>query len=167
MNITHSIDGYIARTLIRYCNYNIDTIEYVSSIINIELYERMGDNSEIDQELYESIVKLNLLDLTILEDMHEDNLYLYHTNILRALSIKLEAMLSYKPFVVLPTHDCFKCHPNNMNVLRYWYNEILAELSNSTLLANIISQLLLKDVSLKVFEEDIADEIRKNDYAIN
>ena len=54
-----------------------------------------------------------------------------------------------------------------MNHLRYWYNEILARLSNSNILEDILSQLYKDDVNLRVFPDDISDLLRASDYAIN
>ena len=63
--------------------------------------------------------------------------------------------------------DCFGVSPVHMNHLRYWYNEILARLSNSNLLEDILSQLYKDDVNLRVFPDDISDLLRASDSAIN
>lgn len=54
-----------------------------------------------------------------------------------------------------------------MNILRGWYNEILARMSNSNLLEFIVEQLIGEPTKIGVFPNDIADEIRNNSYAIN
>ena len=54
-----------------------------------------------------------------------------------------------------------------MNLLRGWYNEILARMSNSNLLEFIIEQLLDEPTRIGVFQEDLSEEIRNNSYAIN
>ena len=53
-----------------------------------------------------------------------------------------------------------------MNTLRFWYNEILARLSDSTVLQSILSEMYKQDVRLEVFPDSIADEIRQSNYAI-
>ena len=53
-----------------------------------------------------------------------------------------------------------------MNTLRFWYNEILARLSDSTVLQSILSELYKENVQLEVFPDSIADDIRQSEYAI-
>lgn len=164
-NITHSIDAYVLRSLIRYCNYDKEHVTHMANIIEAELIERSLNGKHIDTcETKERMAKLNLVDISII-----NNLDVSKTSdvLLKVLSKDLNSMLEHKPFEVVPVHDCFGCSPVNMNTLRKWYNEILARLSNSNLLADIISQLVGSEVSLKVFPEDISELIRESDYAIN
>jgi len=44
-------------------------------------------------------------------------------------------------FWVLPIHDCYFCHPNHMQKLRKLYMEILIEVSNRTMLQDILRQI--------------------------
>lgn len=53
-----------------------------------------------------------------------------------------------------------------MNTLRFWYNEVLARLSDSTVLQSILSEMYKQNVVLEVFPESIADEIRQADYPV-
>jgi hypothetical protein len=75
-------------------------------------------------------------------------------------------MLDYKPFPIICVHDCFKCHPNYMNHVRYWYKEMLAELAESDLLDDILTQLFNKPVRLQKYG-DIAHKIRNSNYALS
>ena len=64
--------------------------------------------------------------------------------------------------------DCFSCHPNNVTTMRKWYNEILARLSESTVLQWILRQLYDDpNLQLEIYPEPIGHLIREADYAIN
>ena len=52
-----------------------------------------------------------------------------------------EQILSYNSFDVVVVHDCFKCLPNNMNYVRYWYKEVLAQLVECNVLKYMMEQL--------------------------
>ena len=64
-------------------------------------------------------------------------------------------------------HDAFKASPVNMNTVRYWYKEILAELADSHLMQSIIQQIH-KDTSLTLTRasENLGDLIRQSNYGI-
>jgi hypothetical protein len=165
-NVTHSIDGYVVRSLVRYCNYNPSTTKRIRKLVNDELATRK-DESQTDQSILKTIEKLNLLDITIIDEITSFNVGKYPRQVLELMMKDVDLMESHPPFEVVPVHDCFGVRPSSMNRLRFWYNEILARLSNSTLLEMILSQLYHEEVNLKVFDEDIADRIRQNNYAIN
>jgi hypothetical protein len=78
----------------------------------------------------------------------------------------LEQMLVHKPFDVLTVHDAFRIHANNGDVLRYWYKEILAELAESNLLANILFQITGMNVHVPKLSRNLGNMIRESDYAI-
>lgn len=165
-NITHSIDGYVVRSLVRYCNYDTVKVKKLRSLIINELNSRV-DESETNTAILDRLKELNLLDITIIDDIYPSNVHEYPREVLELLITDLNLMLSYEPFEVIPVHDCFGVSPLYMNQLRFWYNEILARLSNSNLLEDILSQLYKDKVNLKVFSEDISDRIRSADYPIN
>lgn len=159
-NLTHSFDSYILRTLIRYCSYDKKDILQKSDLVEAELIERtlkpIDDSYLVD-------IKDNYVDITVLNKYKPEEMT---TQLLSELSELLNMMLENEPFEIVPVHDCFSCHPNNMNTLRFWYNEILARLSDSTVLQSILSEMYKQNVVLEVFPESIADEIRQADYAI-
>lgn len=160
MNITHSLDSYILRTLIRYCSYDKKDILQKSDLVEAELIERtlkpMDDSYLVD-------IKDNYVDITVLNKYKPQEMT---TQLLSELSKLLNMMLKNEPFKIVPVHDQFSCHPNNMNTLRFWYNEILARLSDSTVLQSILSEMYKQNVVLEVFPESIADDIRQSEYAI-
>lgn len=159
-NVTHSLDSYILRCLIRYCSYDKKDIMQKADLVGAEIIERSLDPVD-ETDLVD--IKDNYVDITVLNNHKPHELT---SELLDELADLLNLMLKNDPFEIIPVHDCFSCHPNNMNTLRFWYNEILARLSDSTVLQSILSEMYKQDVRLEVFPESIADEIRQAEYAI-
>ena len=63
--------------------------------------------------------------------------------------------------------DEFTCHPNYMNWVRKTYMEIMAEISDSTLIDDILSKLYGKPIRIKKMSSSISEEILKGEYALN
>lgn len=62
--------------------------------------------------------------------------------------------------------DEFKCHANNMNHLRYWYKEILADLADSTVLDYIFSGIYGKSGTYPKLTNNLSKKIRESSYAL-
>ena len=148
-NVTHSLDAYILRCVIRHCSYDPEHIKKKLIRVNYELSQRSGDTGEL---IYPDITRTDYADMT-----NEELVGMY---------INLEDVLSYKPFSVLTVHDCYAVHSNHVNRLRYWYNQIMARLSVSGILDDICSQIMGKDVFIPFDYEDVFNDIKENDYAI-
>lgn len=58
-----------------------------------------------------------------------------------ALLEVIDNCLQFRSFPIVCVHDEFKCHPNNMNFLRWHYRRIFQELSRTNLLEDILSQI--------------------------
>ena len=71
-----------------------------------------------------------------------------------------------KPFEILTIHDCFRCLPNYGNDLRMQYNRVLSELAGSNLLANIVSQLVGKPITVRKYG-DLSNAILESNYALS
>ena len=167
-NVTHSIDGYVLRALVRMCNYDRNQVEKASSLIEAELIERSIHGTVVkDCGVTKRAKELNLLDISLIDTIDSKSVQTMSDSVLQLLMKDINMLLEHEPFEVVPVHDCFGCSPIHMNRLRKYYNEILARLSNSNLLEDIVSQLMGRHFPIKVFEEDISELIRDNDYAIN
>ena len=59
------------------------------------------------------------------------------------------------------------CHPNYMNWVRKTYMEIMAEISDSTLIDDILSKLYGKPIRIKKMSSSISEEILNGEYALN
>lgn len=69
-------------------------------------------------------------------------------------------------FHILTIHDAFRCHPNNAQVMREHYRDILVELSKSNPLEKVISELLGREITYKRLSEDLHIDIYKSEYTI-
>jgi len=63
-------------------------------------------------------------------------------------------------------HDAFYAHPNDMQLLRETYRNILAELSKSNLMQNILMNISGQYVHYNKFK-DISNQIMQNEYALS
>lgn len=167
-NITHSIDSYVLRSLVRYCNYDKPKMIKLAKLIQVTLMERNLNMHQVTNCVAkQNLERVNLFDISIVNDINEDNINVYSSEVLRLVAVDINQMLLNDPFDVVVVHDSFSSSPLYTNILRGWYNEILARMSNSNLLEFIIEQLLNEPTKIGVFQEDLSEEIRNNSYAIN
>jgi hypothetical protein len=174
-NLVHSVDAYVLRSLIRRCSYDRDLILRITDCISDELLERaMGLSSQLTNmdpsaevkyyvDLYQST---DMIDATILPHLDREQVRYLDTEYLRALNGLLQTMLEHKPFPVVTVHDDFKCHPNNVNALRKHYRNILAELADSRVLDDLLSQLYGKQSIYTKRSTDLSKYIRQSEYAL-
>jgi hypothetical protein len=138
-NVVHSVDGYMVREVSRRCNYDrslvlkhVDLIKAVLSTRDLHNYDhdvsKMVSVSYLDK--FSSIEEYGNLD----------------TNTLMRVLAKYQRMLSMNPTEVICIHDAYKTHANGCNSIRYWYKEILAEIAESNLLSDIISEIMAEDL---------------------
>lgn len=167
-HITHSVDSYVLRSLVRYCNYDKPKMIKLAKLIQVTLMERNLNMHQVTNCVAkQNLERVNLFDISIVNDINEDNINVYSSEVLRLVAVDINQMLMNDPFDVIVVHDSFISSPLYMNILRGWYNEILARMSNSNLLEFIIEQLLNEPTKIGVFQEDLSEEIRNNSYAIN
>jgi len=147
MNVIHSIDAFILRELLRRCNYDDAIVSCANELIEAELLERhmngwtpvQGD-SDIDY-FGEQFVRSGQASVVILPFLNSHSIECLGTAHLKALKRITNEMLQYRPFPVITIHDSFAAHANNVNWVRHWYKEILAELADSEVLSDILSQI--------------------------
>lgn len=72
-----------------------------------------------------------------------------------------------KGFLLAHIHDSFVASPKYMNIVRQLYREILAEIADSNLLADILSQILGYKVTLEKDTRDLSKYIRESEYALS
>lgn len=143
-DITHSVDSYLLRSVIRHCSYNK---EWVTTKLQ-EVEKLLPEHYEVFEVSYPDL----------LEEPTE-----LSTGELVGMYLDLHNMLLHEPFEVVTVHDSYGCHPNNMNTLRYWYNQCLARLNTNNVLESILSQL---GIELTINKENLFDDIVDNSYAI-
>jgi 1,2-phenylacetyl-CoA epoxidase catalytic subunit len=79
----------------------------------------------------------------------------------------IESMLVHHPFEVITVHDEFKCHANNMNHLRQHYINVFAELAESNVLSDILSQIHGVPGNFPKLSQDLGAKIRGSNYALS
>ena len=172
-NVVHSIDAYILRCVHRRCNYDEEMIDELSLLIEEALLSKIIGNDDegldIDGQVsyyVEQYKRSGMADVVVLPFLDSLSVYCLTKEHLQKLSAIITGMKQYKPFHVVTVHDEFKCLAGNMNWLRWQYKEILAEISESKLLDDILSQLYHMPVKFQKMGTDIGIEIRNSNYAL-
>lgn len=175
-NVIHSVDAYLVRTLERRCNYDVKVINRAYNLVMNEELRRAidgepsgeGSPKNLEKALYyiEQYRRSTVADVVIAPYLDDVTVKMLSDDHLTALHNILEAMLEYKPFPVITVHDEFKCHPNNMNFLRKQYNNILAELADSSLLDDLLTQLYGQPTKFKKGVNNLSTYIRNADYSL-
>lgn len=172
-NMTHSVDAYILRSMHRRCNYDAFKVAQAMSLIETELLERTkGTNlpqvySHEQVGYYvEQFQRSSVADVVILPHLDWDTVRALDTEHLEKLAAIITGMLQYKPFPLVTVHDEFKAHPNNVNWVRWQYKEILAELAESNLLDDLLSQIHGVPGSFNKLSFNLAAQIRQSNYGL-
>lgn len=176
-NMTHSVDAYIMREMVRRCNYDLGHIQYVERCIEAELIGRSlwGEpdqmivyslmTKEVQYHL-EQFKRSSVVSAAILPHLDQDNVTCLSRDHLRTLAGIVNKMLEYKPFPLVTVHDEFKAHANNINTVRFQYKEILAELADSNLLDDLLSQIHGTPGNFNKLSFNLGDQIRESNYAL-
>ena len=172
-NLVHSMDAYILREMHRRCNYNREVAEESSRLIEIEMIERsmgmapealpMSDKFAYYLEQYQRSSLVSAAILPYLDPISVRHLSAEH---LEALATIFNGMLDYSPFHLVTVHDEFRSHANNVNHVRYQYKEILAELADSNVLDDLLSQIHGRPGTFDKLSFNLGDQIRNSSYAL-
>lgn len=172
-NLVHSMDAYILREMHRRCNYNREVAEESSRLIEIEMIERsmgmapealpMSDKFAYYLEQYQRSSLVSAAILPYLDPISVRHLSAEH---LEALATIVNGMLDYSPFPLVTVHDEFRSHANNVNHVRYQYKEILAELADSNVLDDLLSQIHGRPGTFDKLSFNLGDQIRNSSYAL-
>lgn len=172
-NLVHSVDAYVLRTMHRRCNYNLEVVSKAKDILT-DAYRFPKLTGEVEEDAYSTKVyyylqqylRSGIADVVILPWINSENVHLLPQQLKKELLEIINGMLQYKPFPLVTVHDEFKAHPNNLNWVRYQYREILAQLANSNLLDDLLSQLYGKPVKMDKLSSNLSDYIRQSEYAL-
>ena len=175
-NMIQQGDAYVLRCLVRRCNYDPELIQWASHHIDAILLERHTGFSiqPSDDWLNDDFLRLRnryeasqMPDIRILNYAQEWELRAMTTAHLKGLAGIINRMLEHKPFPVIPIHDDYKSHANNMNHLRQHYIDIFAEMADSTMLDDILSQLHGTPGIFPKKSTNLAAKIRGCNYALS
>lgn len=162
-NVTHSVDAYVLRTLLRKCSYHAPTLKKCKKLLteSMELPVAVCESPLLG--LYYST---NIVDPVWFEYMDEE----LALSIPKELKVKLLAMIEditqFKSFPVLTVHDDFRIHSNNGDALRYHFRNIMADLADSTLLEHMLSMITGKKLKYKKLSNNLGSLIRESIYGI-
>jgi hypothetical protein len=174
-NVIHSIDAFILRELIRRCNWQGLNIPVINNWLAAALMDRGLQVPGVDYDLLEGehlyfieqYQRSGQPSAAILPWLNASNVHDLPTDLLHALKRITNTMLEYKPFPVVTIHDSFAAHANNCNWVRHWYKELLAELADSEILSDIMSQLHQSLGSYGKLTPDLSKHIRESNYALS
>lgn len=176
-NVVHSLDAYVLRSLLRRCNYDPRVASRAHDLIEAELLERSLEGKQpepVEPGSWEEWATLasrweatRMADVAILPWLNAITVGAMDEAHLRQLKRVLNTMLLYKPFPVITIHDSFAAHPNHLNWVRHWYKELLAELAESTVIDDILSQLYGFKGHFQRRSPDLAEHIRASEYALS
>ena len=174
-NAIHSVDAFLLREMHRRCNYDAGVLAVAGSAIASELELReLGYTEQVDGaegklkyyiEQYERSAMASVVILGYIKDGHSTQHL--STEHLKQLGAIVKGMEAYAPFEMVTIHDAYKCHANNANHVRYQYKEILAELAESELLSDLLSQLHGSKGTYTKLSSDLGEKIRNSNYSLS
>ena len=172
-NVIHSVDAYVLRSMHRRCNYDRELAEQVACWIEIEMIERyMGGYREVAIPTgmvgyyVEQYNRSSLADITIMSYLNQENLQQLSKQHLDGLASIINGMLQYQPFELVSVHDEFRAHANNVNWVRWQYKEILAEIADSNLLDDLLSQIHGRQGNFNKLSTTLGTKIRSSAYGL-
>lgn len=173
-NVVHSVDAYLLRSIIRRVSYDKHMVEIVVNILHDELAIRMSKKPSdphmrhIMVDYYiEQYKRSSIADIVILPFIDKHNVAMLDTEHIRKLIMIINTMLTHEPFEMLAVHDEYKCSPNNMNHLRQHFINVLAEIAESNLLDDLLSQIYGKKGTFKKLSNDLGTAIRGSNYGLS
>ena len=165
-NITHSVDAYLLRCIIRRCSYNPKTVKTALELMGEIAFNEDAMPNKTINNLISQFDKTNMIDAVWFQVINKDTAETVPDDIRERLVHLSNMMLSSKPFSVLTVHDAFRVHFNNANALRFHYKEIMAELAESTLLNSILTEITGKKTVIKKLSKGLGKRIRESIYPI-
>jgi hypothetical protein len=148
-------------------------VKKAALIIETEMLERLlGANREASVPsgkagyYVEHYLRSGVPDVTVLPFLTPENVQQLTKQHLDSLATIVNGMLQYKPFELVTIHDEFKAHPNNINWVRYQYKEIMAEIADSNLLDDLLSQLHGTPGTFKKLSKNLGELIRESAYGL-
>ena len=167
-NTIHSVDGMVVREISRRCNYNWYQLTAVEQLIVDELGMRASTYKPERPERIEKLAMASgFVSLVGAEYINANSVASFGTEYLQRLLSLVQRTLTHKNFPVIAIHDEFKAHPNNINIVRQTYIDIMAEIAESDMLSFYMTQIRGEYFEVQKYSENLADLIREGNYAIS
>lgn len=172
-NLTHSVDAYILRCMHRRLNYDRQAVEHAAALLEMEMIARsLGqmtqptDPQDPAAKYIAHYERSGVADVVILPYLTSENTRYLSKKHLDKLAEIVNGMLQYQPFELVTIHDEFKSHPNNVNWVRWQYKEILADIADSNLLDDLLSQIHGFSGTFNKLSTNLGDVIRNSNYGL-
>lgn len=169
MNVTHSVDGYVLRSVIRRASFDVKKVQAAYQLLNSSLSVDADTTEPCDDALQTmlDIYKYSaMLDVSIIDYINEKNVHHVPLPMVIRLLAVLTEMLARGSSPVVTVHDSFGALPCHCNTVRYHYKEVMAELAESTILEFIVSQIVGQKVTYVKKSNNLGDLIRNSNYSI-
>jgi hypothetical protein len=172
-NVVHSVDGFVLREMHRRCNYDKDVLVTACKYLYMEIDRRSLGGTPLtaytaDKAAYftEQYYSSTMASAAIFPHLTLDNVALLCQTHLEKLFTMAQGMLAYAPFELVTVHDEFKAHANNINHVRYQYKEILADIADSRMLDDLLSQVTKTTGTFTKLSTTLGAKIRGSNYAL-
>jgi len=177
-NVTHSMDAWVLRNMHRRCNFDWVSSDHAEVCMEAELIQREAGYTPTPEEqaeftnpkiqyYIEQFNRSTLADPVILPYLDQANVSCLSTEHLEKLSVIAKSMLKHKPFELVTVHDEFKAHPNNLNHVRQHYVDIMAEIAESYVLDDLLSQVYGSKGTFQKLSTNLGALIRGSNYALS
>lgn len=160
-NLTHSVDAYVVREVVRRASYNLFRVEQLA-----KLFAKVMGKVDLDAPCPMDITRVISTD-RIYNLISKESYSEYTEGELHHINYRLHSMLRKQPYKVLPIHDSFAQHPNFCNATRHNYANILTEIAATDSIQFILRQIT-GDYDL-VYEKDDGELwkiIQNSNYAL-
>ena len=168
-NVTHSVDAYVLRSVIRRASYDVKKVKEAYQLLNSSLSVDADATEPCDDALQTmlDIYKYSaMLDVSIIDYINENNVHHVPLPMVIRLLAVLTEMLARGSSPVVTVHDSYGSLPCHCNTVRYHYKEVMAELAESTILEFIVSQIVGQKVTYIKKSNNLGDLIRNSNYSI-
>lgn len=171
-NVVHSLDAYVLNSVQRRCNYNPAVVKEANGLLKVSLGVHAhalakGKCSEAFDYYLEQYERSGMVDVTILPHLTLMNVSYLSTAHREALLRITTDQLKHKPFEVITVHDAYATLAGNCNWLRWHYKEILADMADSNVLDDILSQLYGRKGTFGKLNPKLGDLIRLSNYGLS
>lgn len=173
-NVVHSMDAYVLREMHRRCNYDRAMVEHACLLLANEASLRATLPYEVDPTPATGKIgyyvaqyqRSTLASAAILPHLTAHDMQALSNKHVTVLLAMVKQMLNHRPFSLVTVHDAFASHANNVNQVRFHYKEILAEIAESTVLDDILSQIHGNTGTFTKLSSNLGDLIRQSNYAL-
>ena len=143
-NMTHGVDGFVTRMLVQRCNYDAYKMERLGERLMIEKAVRKLNKHK---KKYKKLIKFPVFNLYMLDEITLPQL---SNKQLDQCIETVDAILENEPFEMLPVHDEYLAHGNNVEKVQKHYRMIMKELGRQKVINDLLGQLKEKYYKIKI-----------------